>query len=307
MKVFSLVEANSKPSLVQIEIPRPTPTAGEILVRVRAAGVTPTELQWYPTTHTQSGAMRTNAVPGHEFSGIVEEVGSGTDGVKVGDEIYGMNDWFADGAIAEYCVTLPAFVAPKPQKLTHAEAASVPIGALTAWQGLFERAHLKAGETVLVHGGAGGVGVYAVQLAKNHGARVIATVSSGNLQFAKALGADRVIDYRTMPFESAAGKVDVVFDTVGGETLQQSWSILKDGGRMVTIAADVEGTTDDRAKSAFFIVEPRRDQLMEVAKMLDAHKIRPEVDTVVPFGEAANAFSGAMRRRGKGKVVVELS
>lgn len=157
---------------------------------------------------------------------------------ETGQEVYGLNDWFADGAMAEYCTTKPSSVASKPPRLTHIEAASVPIGALTAWQGLFDRAKLQAGERVLVHGGAGAAGVFAMQIARFYGARVIATASARNIDFVSRLGAEQVIDYRAARFEERLQDIDVVFDTVGGETLERSWGVLKPGGRIITIASD---------------------------------------------------------------------
>jgi NADPH:quinone reductase-like Zn-dependent oxidoreductase len=152
--------------LVEGEAAKPEAGAGEVVVRVRAAGVTPTEVEWYPTTHTKTGEARAGAVLSHEFSGVVEAVGEGVTGITAGEAVFGMNDWFAEGALAEYCVTRPEWIAAKPKGVSDAEAAATPIGALTAWQGLFDRARLRAGERVLVHGGAGAVGVFAVQLAR---------------------------------------------------------------------------------------------------------------------------------------------
>jgi NADPH:quinone reductase-like Zn-dependent oxidoreductase len=215
-----------------------------------------------------------------------------------------MNDWFADGALAEFCISRPEWIASKPRSLSHAEAASVPIGALTAWQGLFDRAKLERGERLLVHGGAGAVGVYAVQLARRHGAHVITTVSARNIDFVNGLGADEAIDHNAVPFEDVAGACDIVFDTVGGDTLKRSWSILKPGGRLVTIAADQEGTPDERNKKAFFIVEPKGAQLAEIAGLIDAGEIRPVVDAELSFDQAPTAYDGTAKRSGRGKVVV---
>ena len=183
MRVMRLTGPAEKPTLIEEEAPQPQPGRGELLIRVVAAGVTPTELKWYPTSHRKTGENRTGAILSHEFSGIVAATGEEVADAQIGSEVYGMNDWFADGALAEYCVTQPASVATKPARLTHIEAASVPIGALTAWQGLFDHAKLQAGERVLVHGGSGGVGLFAVQLARNQGAHVIATASAHNLEF----------------------------------------------------------------------------------------------------------------------------
>jgi NADPH:quinone reductase-like Zn-dependent oxidoreductase len=292
MKSWRLIGSAKHPELVETDVPQPKPREGEVLVRVYAAGITPTEVLWSPSWQTKSGEKRTGAIPSHEFSGEIAETG---------EEIYGMNDWFAEGALAEYCVTQPAWIAPKPPHLTHAEAASVPIGALTAWQGLFDRAKLQPGERVLIHGGAGGVGIFAIQLAHSHGAYVIATVSPRNAEFVTALGANEVIDYKSAPFEDKARDIDVVFDTVGGDTLRRSWNVLKPNGRLVTIAADAETPPDERTKQAFFIVEPNRQQLMDMIGNL-----RPVVDTVLPFSQAADSYTGHVKKQGRGKVVVAV-
>src|SRR5215475_6951456 len=151
MRRMRLSDSAQAPVLIEENVPQPQPQRGELLVRVYAAGVTPTELLWYPTTHNKNGERRSRAVPGHEFSGVIAAVGEDPADFDIGQEVYGMNDWFSDGAIAEYCHTQPNSIAQKPTSLTHIEAASVPIGALTAWQGLFDRARLEAGEHVLVH------------------------------------------------------------------------------------------------------------------------------------------------------------
>ena len=289
------------PALIAVELPQPQPAAGEVLIRVHAAGVTPTELGWYPTTQAKDGTPRKGAVPGHEFSGVIAALGNHTSGFEVGQEVYGLNDWFADGATADFCVTQSTSIAPKPTTLTHEEAATVPIGALTAWQGLLERTKIQRGERVLVHAAAGSVGIFAVQLARLHGAHVIATASSRNLKLVAELGAAEVIDYQTSRFEEQTAKVDVVFDGVGGDTLDRSRGLLKPGGRLVTIV-------DDRDKDAFFIVEPNQKQLIEVGKLLDAGKIRTFVGPVVPLAEASSAYSGTTARTGPhGKAVVAIT
>ena len=259
MKAMQVNHADRGPALIATELPQPEPGEGELLIRVRAVGVTHAELNWYPTTHTKDGAPRKGAVPGHEFSGVVAAFGKNTKGFAVGQDIYGMSDWFVNGAIAEFCVTQPQSIAPKPIALTHEAAATVPIGALTAWQGLFERAKLQPGERVLVQGGAGGVGLFAVQLAHQHGAHVIATASQKNLQLVAELGADEVVDYRASRFEDRSGKVDVVFDTAGGDTLDRSWSVLNAGGRLVTIVSDLPENAEQRVKDAFFIVRAKSE------------------------------------------------
>ena len=304
MKAMQVNNAKQGPALIAVELPQPEPGEGELLIRVHAAGVTPTELGWYPTNYAKDGSPRKGAIPGHEFSGVVAALGKNASGFEIGEEVYGMNDWFADGATAEFCVTQSQSVAPKPATLTHEEAATVPIGALTAWQGLLDRAKIQPGERVLVQGGGGAVGIFAVQLAHLHGAHVIATVSPKQLKLVADLGADEVIDYHSSRFEDRTQKVDVVFDGVGGETLDRSWNMLKSGGRMVTIAS-IDDTAEQRIKDAFFIVEPNQQQLVEVAKLLDAGALRTFVNAVVPLEQASNAYSGVLtNKRGYGKVVI---
>ncbi len=309
MQTMRLSDSKQAPVLVEEDVPQPHPRRGELLIRVYAAGVTPTELLWYPTTHGKDGEKRSRAVPGHEFSGVIAAAGEdAAAGFDIGQEVYGMNDWFSDGAMAEYCITQPASVAQKPPRLTHIEAASVPIGALTAWQGLFDRARLQAGERVLVHGGAGAVGIFAIQLARFHGAHVTATASARNLEFVSQLGAEQVIDHQAARFEENVREMDVVFDTVGGETLRRSWGVLKPGGRMITIAADSETTTDDRVKQAFFIVEPNHEQLTRIGDLLESRDLQPVVDAVLPLTQASAAYTGETRqRRGRGKLVIAVA
>ena len=249
-------------ALVFEDAPSPRPGEGELLVRVYAAAVTPGEFDWVPTWTMRTGEPRSfPLILGHEFSGEVQACGPGVADFGEGDLIFGMNDWFRDGAQAEYCVARAANLAAKPRSIDHANAAVTPISALTAWQGLFERAKLARGERVLIHGAAGGVGTFAVQLARWRGAKVIGTASAHNLDFVRGLGADEVIDYRARRFEDVVREADVVFDTVGGETLARSWSVLKAGGRMITIAASSEQTREQRVREAFFIVEPKSSQL----------------------------------------------
>ena len=333
MKVMQVIESGQGPTLSAADVARPTPGRGQILVRVYAAGVTTTELHWNPTTRRKSGEPRLNAIPGHEFSGVIAGIGDGADGFAIGQQVYGMNDWYEEGTTAEYCLTEPSSIARKPASLTYEVAAAVPIGALTAWQGLLDRAKLRPrmllppeqlsvearieqllarlsaklqrGERVLVHGGAGGVGVFAVQLAHIHGAHVIATTSSQTVALVKELGADEIIDYKTARFEQVIDPVDVVFDTVGGAIRERSWNVLKPGGRLITIVGD--GGADTRAKDAFFIVEANNFQLVEVAKLLDGGSLKAFVNAVVPLTDAATAYAGKVQqKRGYGKVVVVI-
>jgi NADPH:quinone reductase-like Zn-dependent oxidoreductase len=294
--------------LTSSETPRPDPGPGELLIRVCAAGVTPTELSWYPTTHTKEGRPRIGAIPGHEFSGVVVAAGAEVDAAIVGRQIYGMSDWFADGATAEFCLTQPQSIAPKPSRISHELASTVPIGALTAWQGLFDRCNLRAGERVLVHGGSGAVGLFAVQLARHHSAHVIATASGKKSELVKQLGAEQVIDYRASRFEDQVEPVDVIFDSVGGDTLDRSWQLLKPGGRIVTIASQGESATDQRVKDAFFIVEPNGKQLEQIAQLIDHGDLRTFINVSVPLSEASKAYRNELPgASGFGKTVIFIS
>ena len=304
MKALRLVSSAQQPLLVEEEMPRPDPGAGEVLVQVRAAAVTPTELLWYGTSHTIDGGPRTAPVLGHEFSGEIAQCDQGVMDFAVGQDVFGMNSWFAEGALAEYCVTRPGWIAPKPEALSHEEAASVPISALTAWQGLFDRGRLQRGERVLIHGGTGAVGMFAVQLAHMYGAQVITTVSANNIAFVRSLGADEALDYRGTPFEGCVREIDLVFDTVGPDIVRRSWQVLKQGGRLVTIAVDSKSAADERVRSAFFIFEQDKMQLVEVGKLLEAGKLRTVVDTVLPVSAATEAYAGTFARQGRGKLVI---
>jgi NADPH:quinone reductase-like Zn-dependent oxidoreductase len=288
------------------ESPQPRPGEGEVLVRVHAAGVMHTELGWDQTWTTSTGEPRPwPVILGHEFSGEIAALGAGVKDVDVGDLVYGLNDWSSNGAYAEYCTAPVDDLARKPANVDHVHAAATPIAALTAWQGLFERAGLTAGQRVLIHGASGGVGTFAVQLARWRGARVTATASTAKLDFVRRLGADEVIDYRAQRFEDVVAGVDVVFDTVGGETLDRSWGVLKPGGRLgsVVTVADPGETSDERSRAAYFIVEPNRNQLAEIARLIETDAIRPVVGAVFPLAEARQAYQ---HKPNHGKVVLRV-
>jgi NADPH:quinone reductase-like Zn-dependent oxidoreductase len=306
MRTIRLIENGKPPLVVAAQAAEPQPGPGELLIRVRAAGFMPAELSWYPTTHLKTGGIRKCAVPGHEFSGVVARVGKDVGSLAVGHEVFGMNDWYSDGAMADYCIAPFFAVAAKPGTITHIEAASVPIGALTAWQGLFDHARLRPGERVLIHGGAGAVGLFAVQLARLHGARVMATASAADCEFVSSLGAERVIDYEKSRFEDFAREVDVVFDTVGGETLERSWPLLSGRGRMVTIVSTEAESPDPKVQQAFFIVEPNQKQLVEISRLIDGGQLRVVVGGVIPLSQAPEAYAGAMRKEGRGRLVIAV-
>ncbi|HVU88198.1 MAG TPA: NADP-dependent oxidoreductase [Pirellulales bacterium] len=271
-------------------------------MRVHAAGVMHTELGWDQTWTTSAGGPRPwPVIPGHEFSGEITALGAGVKNVGVGDLVYGLNDWHSNGAYAEYCAAPVADLARKPASVDHVHAAAAPISALTAWQGLIERAGLTAGQHVLIHGAAGGVGIFAVQLARWRDAHVTGTASAANLDFVRGLGADEVIDYRAQRFEDIVGDVDVVFDAAGGEMLDRSWGVLKPGGRLVTVADSA--TPNERNRAAYFIVEPNRTQLAEIGRLIETGALRPVVGAVFPIAEARQAYQHKPQH---GKVVLSV-
>ena len=308
MKAIYLTNPAGPESLVSGEIPRPVPAAGEVLVKVHATAVTPTEFQWYPTFHTPVGEPRLfPIVPGHEFSGVIEATGPGVTEWQPGEPVYGLNDWFAGGALAEYCVAPVTGLAMKPRLLDYTQAAVAPISALTAWQGLLERAHLQSGERVLIHGAAGGVGMFAVQLARWRGAHVIATASAANLDFVRRLGAQEVIDYRAARFEDVARAVDVVFDGVGGETLERSWPVLAKNGRLVTVATASAGAAEARVREAFLLVRADGAQLAQLAALIDAGELRVFAEAVFPLAQARQAYARARQGGMRGKIALRVN
>ncbi|HTJ31052.1 MAG TPA: NADP-dependent oxidoreductase [Acidobacteriaceae bacterium] len=286
---------------------RPVPGQRELLISVRAAGVTPTELLWYPSTHTREGAPRLLAVPGHEFSGVVEAVGPGVNHFKQGDEVFGMNDWFASGATAEYCVASEDSIALKPSSVTHTTAAAAPIAALTSWQGLVDRMHVQPAERVLIVGAGGSVGLMCIQIAVMRGCHVIASAASSQAEVLKNLGCERIFDYKSEPFENYVRDIDVIFDAVGGDTLTRAERVMKPSGRRVTIAADAEATNDAAIKQAFFIVEPSASQLANMSTLMEKERLQVFVKKTLPFERAADAYlDKSIGADGIGKLVLVL-
>jgi NADPH:quinone reductase-like Zn-dependent oxidoreductase len=294
MRVMQIVETPKGLALQPSERPVPKPGPGELLIRVRAAGVITTELDWLPTTHMPDGSPRNHAIPAHEFSGDVCARGDGIEDIAVGEPVFGMNDWYQEGALAEFCVAPASSVAYKPKSLSYEQAATVPIGALTAWQALTTHGHLRSDERVLIHGGAGGVGLFAVQFAKSLGAYVIATAAATTCPLVKKLGADEVIDYRGSRFDLHLRNIDLVLDTVGGETLERSWNVLGPGGRLVTVVSDIPGNAPQRTNGVFFIVQPDGKRLAEIAALLDSGKLLTFVKNAASLKDAELAYTNSL-------------
>jgi len=292
MRALRLHVLGDPASLVVERLPVPTLSSGEALVRVHAAAITRDELEW--------PEGRLPATPSYELSGVVEEIAGDADGIDVGDHVFALTSFDRDGVAAEYAAVPCSIIAPKPVTLGHVESAAIPLPALSAWQGLFDHGRLEPGGRVLIHGAAGGVGGFAVQLARSRGAHVVATASPGNIDAVKALGADEVIDYTNTPFEEA-GTFDVVFDTAGGERLQRSPGVLVEGGRLVSVA------TEPPAGGVFFIVEPNREQLVELARLADAGELSSTVEAVYPLAEARTAFDLSLAGSRRGKIVLEVA
>ncbi|MER6463906.1 NADP-dependent oxidoreductase [Streptomyces sp. NPDC001228] len=297
--------------LVYENAPRPVPAAGEVLVSVHAASVTNGELAWDATwtdSFDGSGSDRTPIVPSHEVSGVVAELGPGVTGLSVGDEVYGLIPFTRDGAAAEYVAAPADVLAAKPSRLAHGDAAAVPLAALTAWQALVGKASLASGQHVLVHGGAGGVGSFAVQIAAALGARVTATASARNRDFVSGLGADRVVDYAGERFEDLVDGADVVLDTVGGETLARSWPVLRPGGTLVSIVQppDADDAAARGARGVFFVVEPDRPGLEAITALIDDGRLTPVVDRVVPLSATRGAYAALESEHPRGKIVIRV-
>jgi NADPH:quinone reductase-like Zn-dependent oxidoreductase len=309
MKAIRIHQKGGPESLVYEDAPTPALLPGDALVRVLASAITTPELTWGPTYTDAAGKSRLPSIPGHEFSGIVESVAEGVTEVSQGDSVYALASFFRDGSAAELIAIRAADLAPKPKSLDYVQAASVPLAALTAWQAFFDHASLTRGKRVLIHGGAGGVGIFAVQLANWAGAHVIATASERNHDFLGDLGAHQVLDYTKVRFENELSDVDVVLDTIGGDTLDRSFQVLRPGGTLVSIVAppSQEKTSAAGVKAHFFIVEPNRIQLMELARLIDSGKLRPFLDTVMPLDQARQAFEYAMRGHSRGKIVLRVS
>jgi NADPH:quinone reductase-like Zn-dependent oxidoreductase len=308
MKAIRLHGRGGPERLVYEDVPQPHPGQGEVLVRVSATGVIATELQWGETYQTPAGDPRALPIPGRDLSGVVEEVGSGVTTLVKGSEVYAMIGYGRDGAEAEFTLALPDELVPKPRTLDFVQAA-VPLTALTAWQAFFDHASLVAGQTVLIHGAAGGVGVFAVQLARWAGAQVIATASARNRDFLRELGASAVIDYTTTRFEEVVHDVDLVFDLVGGDTLVRSWQVVKPGGVLVSVVSPRPSFAEAKAhdvRPVWFIVEPNREQLIQIGALIDAGRIRPIIETVLPLSQARQAYEQGARGHTRGKIVLRV-
>jgi len=308
MKAVCIYSYGGPEVLVYEDAPRPHPDAGEVLVRVHAAGINPVDWKIREGHLKETLHHTLPLVLGWDVSGVVEALGSGLTRLKLGDEVFSRPDISRDGAYAEFIVIREAEVALKPKSIDHIHAAALPLAGLTAWQTLFDAAGLAAGQRVLIHAAAGGVGSLAVQLAKGKGAHVIGTAAAHNHDFLRKLGADQVVDYDTERFEDAVQPVDVVLDTIGGDTQERSWQVLKPGGILVSVVSPPLAATAavHGVRQAFVFTQPNAGQLAELARLADAEKLKAIVETVLPLSDATRGQELSARGHTRGKIVLRV-
>jgi NADPH:quinone reductase-like Zn-dependent oxidoreductase len=289
------------------EVPRREPNEDEALVRVIASSVNPADPLTLSGKYAREFGTHLPLVPGYDIAGVVEKTGASVTKLKVGDAVYGYPTF--GGGWAEYITVKEWEVAAKPKSLNFVESAAVPMGALTAWQALVDVAKLQPGQTVLIHGGSGGVGSFAIQIAKARGARVIATASTANQDLLKQLGADVAVDYTKTKFEDVAKDVDAVLDPVGKETLARSYGVVKKGGIVMSLVArpDPAEIKKRGIRGAGISVHPDAEDLAEIAQLIDAGKIKPIVTQVLPLSEAIAAQQQAATHHTRGKVVLRIA
>jgi NADPH:quinone reductase-like Zn-dependent oxidoreductase len=305
MQAVAVHDRNAGPAGLSLtELPYPHAAENDVVLRVHAAGFTPGELSWPGTWSDRAGRDRTPSVPGHEVSGVVAELGFGTTGLTVGQRVFGLTDWTRNGALAEYVAVEARNLAPLPAGVDHTVAAASAISGLTAWQGLLDHARLAAGQTVLVHGAAGSVGSFAVQLARDLGCRVIGTGRAGQRDRVLALGAEAFVDLQAERLEDV-GEVDAVLDPIGGDVLERSTALVRAGGTVVAIAGPPT-TRPENGRAVFFVVEADRRQLTELALRLRDGRLTANVAAVRPLTEAPAAF-GPDAPRVPGKTIVQVT
>ncbi|MEO3819943.1 NADP-dependent oxidoreductase [Plantactinospora sp. B24E8] len=289
--------------LTLTDMPYPHAAENDVIVRVHAAGFTPGELDWPATWTDRAGRDRTPSIPGHELSGVVAELGYGTTGLTVGQRVFGLTDWARNGSLAEFTAVEARNLAPLSADIDHTVAAALPISGLTAWQGLFDHAHLTTGQTVVVHGAAGGVGSMAVQLAREAGARVVGTGRAAHRAAALGFGAQVFVDLEADDLRQV-GEVDVVFDVLGGDVLERSAELVRPGGTLVSVAMPPTVRPRD-GRAIFFVVEPDRDRLADLAERLRTGRLNPMVGAVRPLAETVDAFA---RHHGtSGKTIIQVA
>jgi len=308
MKAMRMHSLGGPRQLVYEEVEKPLLDPGDALVRVIATSITKDELSWPPTYKTKDGQPRLPTIPGHELAGIVDAVAEDVSDIKAGDEVYGLASFWRNGSAAEYVAVAATDVAPKPKTLNFEQAATVPLAGLTAWQALFDHGKLQAKQRVLIHGAAGGVGTFLVQLAHWKGAHIIATASSAHTEFLRELGADEVINYEEQKFEEVVREVDLVIDTVGGDVFERSRLVVNPTGMLISVVEMVvPEKAADRPRELFFIVEPNRAELIELGRLIDAGKLKTAIAEVFPLEQAVKAFEKGLAGHVRGKIVLRVA
>jgi NADPH:quinone reductase-like Zn-dependent oxidoreductase len=309
MKAIVVHEYGGPEVLKYEEVPRPEPKENEILVRVIAAAVNPVDAIIRSRKFAEYFRTKLPLVPGYDIAGIVDKTGAKITKFKEGDSVYAFIGLKNGGGYAEYAVATEQEASAKPKALTYEQAAAVPLVASTAWQALIDTAKLSAGQTVLIHGGSGGVGSFAIQIAKARGAKVIATASTPNQDLLKQLGADVAIDYTKTKFEDVAKDVDVVLDSVGKDTLARSYGVVTKGGFIVSLVAQPDSVQLDAhgIRGAPLDVKPDANELAEITKLIEAKKITPVVSQVLPLSEAAKAEEQDATGHTRGKIVLKVA
>jgi NADPH:quinone reductase-like Zn-dependent oxidoreductase len=308
MRAICLTAFGGPEALKVCEIERPHLKDDQVLVQVHAASVNPVDYKIRAGHYPPVKQDQLPLVPGRDIAGTVVACGAAVTSLEPGDEVYAMLD-AGSGGYAEYVAVQADLCARKPTHLDDTEAAAVPLAGLTAWQGLFDHGHLNGGQRVLIHGGAGGVGHFAIQLAKAREAIVVTTVSAKDKEFVRSLGADQAIDYRTERFEELVPEVDLVFDLVGGDTQERSWEVLKEGGALIsTLAKPSERQAiTHHARATSYIAQPNGAELSAIRALIDDGKVRPHVERTYPLQDAAAAQQRLEREHIQGKIVLAVA
>jgi NADPH:quinone reductase-like Zn-dependent oxidoreductase len=310
MKAIRIHEYGAASVLRLEEAPVPDVAADEVLVEVHAAGINPADWQFRYGYYKDFAPRPMPFILGWDVAGVVKSTGARVERWKVGDRVFAMADMSRNGAYAEFIAVRAEYLAPAPTALPLEHAAGVPLAALTAWKALFDVGQLQPGQSVLVHAAAGGVGLFAVQLAKRAGARVTATVSSANSELVGSLGVDQIIDYRTMDFSQQLANVDLVIDTVGGETRDRSWGVLrKSRGTLAAVAMpppDPDIALEHGVRAAMTQVRPDGQRLTEIGRLIDAGELRVVIDSEFPLEQAAAAHERSESRHARGKIILRV-
>ena len=292
------------------DVPRPEPGRDEVLIRVKAASINPLDWKIRQGYFKEMLPVSLPLILGMDVAGTIEAVGANVHTHSPGQEVYAAtSDLTHLDGYAEFTVRKAAYVAAKPKTLDLIQSASIPVAAATAWQALFDLGKLSAGQRVLIHAAAGGVGMFAVQLAKQKKAYVIGTASDHNIDFVRSLGADEVVNYRTISFEKVVSEVDVVLDTLGGETQARSWSVLKPGGMLVATPAPPaqDLAAQHGVRAAMVEVNPTAEILTQIAELIDAGKIKTEIAAVLPLIQVRQAHEMSQQGHTRGKIVLRVS